>query len=100
MFQGKGLPEGATEADLSPPQREVLRAIYDNPLLWATNSGMVGIEFDEAGLPRSRDGWERLLGIEPRPLTESEAERVLDLLVRDSLNVADDVPIAPGIVSG
>ncbi len=69
-------------ADLSPAQTEVLRHLYDNPGLWATEIANGQIALGRFGLPPTRRAWARLLGIEEPPLTVATIESMIDRLAK------------------
>jgi hypothetical protein len=91
VFQGKYKRKGAgaKARALSPAQRQVLQAMYDNPLLWATDIGNVDAVFRRAGLPEKRRQWAEIPGIVDEPLTEPRAEAILEKIVRETLNLKD-----------
>jgi hypothetical protein len=93
VFGGQDLPDGATTADLSPQQREVLKVIYDNPLLWATNIGNVESVFGKIGLPETRADWGELLKIEEGSMTEEQVEEILATILRFSLGLKIGEPL-------
>jgi hypothetical protein len=66
--------------DLTAAQQEVLRRLYDNPLLWATEIGNIATVFRQFGLSERRQDWQRLLGIEGKPLTDAEIQALLERL--------------------
>jgi hypothetical protein len=77
VFGSRKVTREMTRQDLTPAQAEVLRHLYDNPLLWARSIDNVESVFREFGLPPDRPDWARLLGIEEKPLTAAEIDALL-----------------------
>jgi hypothetical protein len=77
VFGDRKVTPAMTRADLTPAQAEVLRHLYDNPLLWAAMLANVGMAFMAFGLPDRRTDWARLLDIEEKPPTDAEIEALL-----------------------
>jgi hypothetical protein len=73
VFAGKQLSSEATRADLTEWQYAVLRAMYDNPLLWSVGN----TSFDSVSLPMDRKSWRRLLDIKDRPDPAEYYERLV-----------------------
>jgi hypothetical protein len=79
-FGDRKLTPQTVRGDLTAAQQEVLRHLYDNPLLWATDIGNVESVFRKLGLSARRGDWDRLLGIEGKPLTDAEVQALLERL--------------------
>jgi hypothetical protein len=75
LFPGRQLSSEATRADLTEWQYTVLRAIYDNPLLWPC--GNTNSAFGSVTLPVDRKSWRRLLEIKDRPDPAEYYERLV-----------------------
>ncbi len=80
VFGDRKVTSNTRRDDLTPAQVDVLRHLYDNLSLWATNIGNVGLAFMKFGLPYRRAEWARLLDIEERPLSDAEIVAILDRL--------------------
>jgi len=85
--------EGDGPDSLTAAQRRVLQVLFDNPMIWATRMANLHSTFRAHGLSPKRDAWRPLLGIEPRPLSEAEASRVLDRLVRGQLALGEGATV-------
>lgn len=73
VFEHPLTPEVQPET-LSPPQLAVLRCLYDNVRLWATNQGHS--MYAQIGLGERRDTWSRLLNV----VDEATDERINEIL--------------------
>jgi hypothetical protein len=64
VFAGRPLGSEATRADLTEFQYAVLRAMYDNPMLW--QGGNTFRAYGPVSLPNDRKSWRLLLDIQDR----------------------------------
>jgi hypothetical protein len=74
VFQGRVLSAETRRADLTDFEYAVLRAIYDNPLMWP--GGNTYEAFGSVGLPQHRRDWRRLLEITDGPDADTYYERL------------------------
>lgn len=93
VFGDRKVGEGDGPDSLTAAQRRVLQVLFDNPMIWATRMANLHSTFRAHGLSPKRDAWRPLLGIEPRPLSEAEASRVLDRLVRGQLALGEGATV-------
>jgi tetratricopeptide (TPR) repeat protein len=80
LFVGKRLGKSFTPADMTPGQRAVLRAVYDNPLLWP--AVYTYDAFAAVGLPEDRAAWRQLLKIKERMAPAAYCERLVRSVCR------------------
>jgi hypothetical protein len=87
VFQGKKLSPEAKRADLTEFEYAVLRAIYDNPLLWPGANTFSA--YRSVGLPMHRRDWRQLLEIKDVPTPDWYYER----LARRENSLSDNEPV-------